>query len=124
MNVTDLWTFLPIGYLATIAVEMPILWWGLSRRHPGKDRLIAGMWLTACTYPIVVLVLPALMTPEYSRAAYLAVAETFAPAAECGLFWLAYTRELPPAAGAMRRDCLAIVAANLASFGLGYAWTG
>jgi hypothetical protein len=119
MTDAELWTFLPFGYIATIAVELPILWWGLSRRHPSRDRLIAGLWLTACTYPIVILVLPALMLPEFSRTAYLAVAETFAPVAECVLFWLAYIRRLPPDRISTRRDFMAIVAANLASFGFG-----
>ena len=85
--------FLPRGFLLTIAIEIPILLAGLSRRHPLGDRLIAGIWLTACTYPIVVLVLPALMLSDGSWGTYLWVAETFAPLAECGLFWLAYVRE-------------------------------
>ena len=43
------------------------------------------LWLTACTCPVVVLVLPVL--PEgATRAAYLLAAELFAPAAECLLF--------------------------------------
>jgi hypothetical protein len=61
------------------------------------------------------------------RVTYLAIAETFAPAAECGLFYLAYIRGRPApdrelAAFERRatlRDFVAITAANLASFGAG-----
>lgn len=109
--VRSLWTFLPFGYLITVLVETPILIVGLSRAHPFSRRVIAGFWLTACTYPIVVLVLP-LMLVQYSRGFYLLVAEIFAPVAECLLFWLAFgTRG--------RRDFATIVIANLASFGVG-----
>src|SRR5438067_2178962 len=85
------WLFMLIGYPVTIAIETPILMLGLSPRHPMSRRLFAGIWLTACTYPIVVLVLPPLLGqgPE-DRTRYLLVAETFAPVAECALFWLAF----------------------------------
>src|SRR5215210_4740072 len=89
MGTEDLWRFLPIGYLLTVAVETPVLLLLLSPRHPTRRRLFAGLWLTACTYPVVVLVLPVLFGGA-PRAAYLAVAEVFAPAAECALFWLAF----------------------------------
>ena len=111
MNPATLWTFLPLGYLFTIAIETPILVVGLSPRHSLRERLFAGLWLTGCTYPIVVLVMP-LLFPE-SRYVYLAVAETFAPVAECALFRLAF------GSAASWRDYVAIVAANLASFGAG-----
>src|SRR5215467_13015731 len=81
MSPADLWRFLLIGYPFTILIETPILFIGLSRRHSIKRRLFAGVWLTACTYPIVVLVMPLLLA-NASRAIYLSVAETFAPVAE------------------------------------------
>lgn len=105
-----------LGYLLTVAVETAVLLAGLARRHPLRVKLFAGAWLSACTYPVVWLVLPPLI-PE--RWLYLLVAETFAPAAECGLFWLAFVRGLPPDRRATRRDMLTIIAANLASFGVG-----
>lgn len=112
MDPAQLWSFLIPGYLLTIAIETPVLLVGLSPRHGLARRLFAGVWLTACTYPIVVLVLPLLLEP---RGLYLLVAETFAPAAECGLFWLAFgTTDR-----STWRDCTAIVLANLASFGIG-----
>jgi hypothetical protein len=107
------------GYLLTISVETPVLLVGLSRRHPVRHRLFAGVWLTACTYPVVWLVLPPLMDPGTQRTLYLAVAETFAPAAECLLFWLAFGRAEPRSRGATLQDMAVIVLANLLSFGLG-----
>ena len=128
MNDAELWRFLPLGYLFTVALETPVLLFGLSSRHPLRRRLFAGLWLTACTYPVVVLVLPPLFA-DSMRAAYLAVAETFAPAAECALFWLAYGREETAGGRSLVRDFAAITAANLLSFLAGeaagaYEWFG
>lgn len=119
MSTDELWAFLPVGYLLTVAIEVPLLLVGLSKRHTVRERLLAGLWLTACTYPIVVVVLPTLMWSRYSETAYLWVAETFAPAAECGLFWLGFVRGKPKSLGATCRDFTAIVVANLASFAFG-----
>jgi hypothetical protein len=125
----DLWRFLPVGYLLTILVETPILLAGLSRRHPARQRLAAGVWLTACTYPVVVLVLPILIPIERLSTLYLVVAETFAPLAECALFWGAFGSGREWGRPSMWRDFAAITVANLISFGLGelfyaYGWTG
>jgi hypothetical protein len=128
LPIADLWRFLPIGYLFTIAIETPVLLFGLSRKVTVRQRLWLGVWLTACTYPIVVLVLPAIFY-DTSRAAYLFVAETFAPVAECALFWLAYRKSEILNSTDWIRCFLVIVIANLASFGAGevlnyYAWFG
>lgn len=128
MSPTELWIFLPIGYLLTVLIETPILLIGLSPRHPVKRKLFAGIWLTACTYPIVVLVLPLLFSPE-SRVSYLLVAEIFAPVAECILFWITFGQDEFLGKRSMWRDFTAIIVANLASFGLGellnaWAWFG
>lgn len=125
MSTEDLWLFLPLGYLFTVAVETPVLLLLLSPRHPVRRRLFAGLWLTACTYPVVVLVLPTLFAGA-SRAAYLLVAEIFAPAAECVLFYFAFSGGDSRSA---RRDCAAIAVANLLSFLAGevlnaYGWFG
>lgn len=102
--------FLPIGYALSVAVETPVLMWGLSARHSLRVRLFAGLWLTACTYPIVVLTLPALTTRFY-----VPVAEVFAAATECVLFTtLVDTWEW--------RDMVTIVTANLTSFAAGELW--
>lgn len=118
MSPNELWIFLPFGYLLTIIVETPILLIGLSRRHSLERRLLAGVWLTACTYPIVTLVLPLLFAPD-QRVFYLLVAETFAPVAECVLFWLAFGNAEEEGTGGMWRDFLAIIIANIASFAIG-----
>ena len=128
MSPIELWHFLPLGYLLSILIETPVLLVGLSAQHPMRRRLLAGIWLTACTYPIVTLVLP-LVFVKSSRAVYLIVAETFAPVAECVLFWLAFGNEAEVGKASMWRDFAAIVIANLASFGGGevlnfYHWFG
>ena len=124
----DLWLFLPVGYLLTILIETPILFLGLSPRLSARQKLLCGIWLTACTYPVVVLVLPALFFGE-PRWQYLAVAETFAPLAECVTFWLAFRSKRLLANADWTRSFTAIVIANLASFGAGevlnyYGWFG
>ena len=105
-----------VGYLLTVVVETGVLLVGLSRRHPVRARLFAGAWLTACTYPVVWLVLPEMFEQRWL---FLLVAETFAPIAECALFWFAFLRDTPPDRRATRRDFVAIVVANLCSFGVG-----
>ena len=112
-----------VCYLVTIAVEAVVLVALLSRRHPLRVRLFAGAWLTACTYPVVWLVLPPLFDGE-PRWVYLLVAEAFAPAAECAIFWYAFVRPLPPDRGSTLRDLGAVTLANLCSFGLGEVLIG
>jgi hypothetical protein len=104
------------GYVVTAAIETAALLAGLSRRHPVRVRLFAGVWLSACTYPVVWLVLPFFFQERWL---YLLVAETFAPAAECLLFWLAFLRGRPSDARATARDFVIIILANLISFGIG-----
>lgn len=106
-------------YLITIAVESAVLIVGLSRRHSFRSKCIAGLWLTACTYPVVWLVLPRFFPGPDERWLYLLVAEAFAPIAECILFQLAFLHGLPSNRRLFARDMLAIIAANFASFGVG-----
>lgn len=123
----ELWFFLPIGYALTILLETPVLLVGLSPAHSWQRRIFAGCWLTAVTYPIVILVLPILVQsrfadPAVGRIAYLAVAETFAPLAECCLFWFAFypaakgDDSAPSPRPNFFQDMATIVAANLFSF--------
>ena len=114
---TAAWQFLPWGYLLTVLIEVPVLLVDLSPRFELRDRFIAGLWLTACTYPIVVLVLPPLVWQPLGRGWYLLVAETFAPLAECVLLRAAYGRA-PDRISAVR-DYSTIIFANLLSFVLG-----
>lgn len=114
----ELWRLLPWGYLLTIVLETPVLLFGLSARHSWQRRLFAGAWLTACTYPIVGILLPLTVWQWWGHVAYLVIAETFAPAAECAIFLLAYPRNAE-APNTMLRDCATIVVANLVSFIVG-----
>jgi hypothetical protein len=102
-DASALWSFLPWGYLCTVVVELPVL--------------VAGLALTAFTYPIVICVLPPLVWEPWGRGWYLVVAETFAPLAECLLFRLVWGPA--PDRRSAARDAGAIVLANLLSFGLG-----
>ncbi|MDX1929129.1 MAG: hypothetical protein SFV81_21555 [Pirellulaceae bacterium] len=115
--VGDLWRFLPRGYLLTVLIESPFLWLLLPKLKLSQ-RFWLGLWLTACTYPIVVLVMPTAMD-GVSRGVYLLVAETFAPLAECCLFWLSIRGQNE----FTRKDWLisfaTITLANLASFAIG-----
>jgi len=115
----DLWTFLPLGYAFTILIETPIIMLLLSGAHPLRRRVLCGVWLTAFTYPIVILVLPTIMN-GFSYSAYLWVAEIFAPMAEVLLFGLAFWNRSIPTIFKLR-DAAAIGLANLASFGIGWA---
>lgn len=124
----DLWLFLPVGYLFTILIETPILFLGLPATLTRQQKLMCGIWLTACTYPVVVLVLPAIFF-GMARWQYLAVAETFAPVAECLIFWLAFRRKSLLDTTDWIRSFAAIVIANLASFAAGeilnyFGWFG
>jgi hypothetical protein len=128
LPLSQLWYFLPFGYLVTILIETPVLMLGLPPVVKLTQRIRCGIWLTACTYPIVVLVMPAIFF-DYSRTLYLAVAETFAPLAECILFWMAFRKTPGFTASAWVRSFVVITLANLASFGLGevlnaYGWFG
>jgi hypothetical protein len=116
MGTSGLWAGFLIGYLFSITVETPILFIGLSARHSWRRRLFVGVWLTACTYPVVVLVLPFSFR---SKPIYVIVAESFAPVAECALFWLAFGEGEWDRSPWPWRDFAVILLANLTSFGLG-----
>src|SRR5580658_7340331 len=94
-----------LRYLLTIAVETTVLLVFLSPRHTILIKLFAGVWLSSCTYPIVWLVFPPMFSERWL---YLLVSETFAPFAECVLFWWAFMRGLPANHGSMIRDLAAI----------------
>ena len=110
MSPNELWRSYP-RLPADVLIETPILCVGLSPRHPLRRKLLAGVWLTACTYPVVTLVLPLMFAPD-QRFLYLLVAETFAPVAECALFWLTFGKA-EHGTRAMWRDFIAIILATL-----------
>ena len=110
------WIMLIVGYLFTITIETPILCVGLSPEHPLSRRIFAGLWLTACTYPLVILVAPVFFDPTKERGLYLLIAESIAHLGECALFYAAFGPLKQ-----MWRDTSVVFGANLASFGLGEA---
>ena len=109
--------FLICGYLATVAIETPVLCVGMDRQIPVPLRLQAGLLLTALTYPVVVILLPFLMAGVFSRPVYLLVAEVFAPAVEILFFRFLTARRL---AAAFDRNDVVIIVANLLSFTAGH----
>jgi hypothetical protein len=124
MDPEPLWLLLLAGYSLTVLIEAPVLAIGLSAQHTLVTRLFAGFWLTACSYPLVILVLPAFIDPLRQRFAYLAVAETLAPVIECLLFWMAFGASGVDARLSRWRDTLVITLANLLSFAAGEGLSG
>ncbi len=105
-----------IFYALTVVCETPVLLIGLSRRHSIPARIFAGIWLNACSYPVVFFVFQAAFA---NYVIFLTVSEIFAPVSECLLFWLAFIRGRPPDRTATIRDMIVVVLANLTSFGVG-----
>ena len=106
------------SYLMTIAIETPVLVVGLAKPHRLWVRLVAGVGLTACTYPLLWLALPAVIALD-RRGLFLAVGETLVPVAECAIFFLVFELGRGYSWRVLRRDWITIVLANLASFGIG-----
>lgn len=120
MSIGTLWLLLICGYLVTTLIEIPILILGLPTKFAVKDTIVNGLLLTAITYPVVVLVLPAIFTGMgiENRVLFLAVAESFAPITE--VLFFRYLIDQPLAAR-LDREAAVIVVANLTSFLLGEA---
>ncbi len=112
---TELWFLLGAGYCLTILIEIPILCFGLSAKYSLRERVVSGVWLTAFTYPCVVLVFPALLSLAgiRSHGVYLLIAETYAPLAEIQLFRYLQRQPLWQRPD---RDAGIILLANLCSF--------
>ncbi|MGD9684102.1 MAG: hypothetical protein AB7W16_23295 [Candidatus Obscuribacterales bacterium] len=107
------------GYVLTVIFETAVLLLGLSRQHSIKRRLIAGVWLSAASYPFVIFLFPRLINPIELETVYRVVSETFAPLFECFLFWLVYYRLKEAPSDGLLRDMSTIVIANLFSYGMG-----
>lgn len=109
-----------LGYLLTVLIEIPVLLVGLSGKYAVTETISNGLLLTAITYPVVVMVLPAIFTGMgiENRILFLAVAESFAPITEVLFFRYLIDR---PFAGRLDRDAAVIVIANLTSFLIGEA---
>jgi hypothetical protein len=107
------------GYLLSVALETPVLLVGLSRWHSLRRKLFAGFWLTALSYPVVTIAFPRLIDPMINPLGFTVLAEVFAPAIECAAFWYAYQFRKQNTTISWRRDCIAIIMANLFSFAVG-----
>ena len=120
MSIGTLWLLLVFGYCLTVLIEIPILIVGLSRKYGVTETIVNGLLLTAITYPVVVMVLPAIFTGMgiENRTLFLAIAESFAPVTEVLFFRYLIDQ---PLTGRLDRDGAVIVIANLTSFLLGEA---
>ncbi len=107
------------GFGLSVLIETPVLVFCLSERHSLRDKLFAGVWLTACSYPVVAWVIPSFINPVAHKVEYLLVAETFAPLVECLLFWIAFGKKEEFGQPTFYRDMIAVILANLSSFVLG-----
>ncbi len=107
----------------TVLLEGVVLWFALSPAHSSGVRLLAAVWLSTCTLPLVQFVFPLLSLVGWPRWVWVSSAELFAPVAECLLFrqLVATTSGPSPSRSATWRDNAAIVAANLFSFTTGEA---
>ena len=120
----EVWThsgilqFLVLGYFATVAVEIPILFFGLSARYSPREKIIWGLLLTAFTYPIVILVIPGILTIAeiQNRLIYVTWAESYAAVVEVMFFRYLAGRQI---LSRPDRDAVVVVLANLCSFGIG-----
>ena len=119
MNPSELFLFFLLGYIATVVIEVPVLMTGLASKHSLWEKFMCGLLLTAFTYPIVVLVLPATVLPRWGQIMYLVIAETYAPLAEVLFFRFMTNQQL---LAMPDRDAVVITIANLLSFALGAAF--
>jgi hypothetical protein len=103
----------------TVLVEGAVLWFALDPIHDRRTKLLAAWWLSTCTLPIVQFVFPLLSLVGWPRWAWVTCAEIFAPAAECAMFAALVSSQSGGTRRASMRDMLAIILANLASFGFG-----
>ncbi|WP_291988558.1 hypothetical protein [Luteitalea sp.] len=117
-----LWRWVPLGFVLTVALELPVLLvglspWGRSRwraapPHPTVgQRGAAAVWLTAVTYPIVAVALPLVLWPRAPYAIYVGVAEAFAITGECLLYRKVW--------GGTRSDLVVVAMANVVSATVG-----
>ncbi|MFN8636258.1 MAG: hypothetical protein U0893_20610 [Chloroflexota bacterium] len=100
--------------LLTLAIEAPIVAYGLARWYRVRTALgiVLGLVASLVTHPVVWFVLPPLLVPWVGIFGYLLGAEAFAWLVEAAVFWLALRRDWP---GLL----LVSLCANLASFTVG-----
>jgi len=113
VNTTAMLLFLASGYLATVAIEAPLLVAFLPSRYSLRTRIGCGFWLTACTYPVVVLVMPNIANGPFSWSVTLLVTEIWVALTEVALLRAVAGRRL---LASFRREDGVVIVANLASF--------
>ena len=113
MNTTATLLFLAFGYLATVAIEAPLLVAFLPSHYSLRTRIGCGFWLTACTYPVVVLVIPNIAYGPFTWPVALLVTEIWVALTEVALLRAVSGRRL---FASFRREDWVVVLANLASF--------
>lgn len=111
------WTRIALsGYMLTVLLETPVLYWGLSSRYTANEKLLAGALLTACSYPFVAVVFPLLINPFENYTNYIIVSEVFAPLSECIIFAFLFQRSKKLSRKWQTTDWAVIVLANLVSY--------
>lgn len=101
-----------VGYILSVIIEVPVLILGLSNSYKLKEKIVAGFWLTACTYPSVCWVFPSFIPDAMILNV---VREAFAALGECLLFWIAFVK-LTDLTSLVKRDLLVVGIANILSF--------
>lgn len=104
------------GYTLGVLVETPVLLLALSPPHSWRRRVFAGLWLTACTYPLLLVVLPVFIDPRTAWRTYILVGEVGVTAIESVLFYLAFNQGAGHPHRWIARDVAAVVLANVASY--------
>ncbi len=97
-------------------IETPVLFICLGKRYTTKQKLLAGLLLTACSYPFVVFIFPLIWDPYKQFSIYAFVSEAFAPLSECFVFYLLFQRVKQQSQREKVKDYLAVLFANLMSF--------
>ena len=105
-----------LGYLLTISLEMPVLLVGLGQRYSVKERLLAGILLTTCSYPFITILFPLIWNPYRQYRTYITVSEIFAPLCECLVFAFFFQRRKCLSLKQRSLDFVVIILANLLSF--------
>jgi hypothetical protein len=109
------------AFLITVAVETPVVLWLLRGGGTSRPRLVVlGIFANLATHPVVWFVIQQLIWPDTPE--YVAVAETWAIAAEAAFWWIVIPGLRPGRALAVA------VLANACSYGTGLAvaavWPG
>jgi hypothetical protein len=127
-NTQIVWRVLLLGYCLFVAIELPIFLLALSARNDRRQRIFSALWLTACSFPLVILVMPAFIDmfvpKDWHGPVNTMQIALITPIVECLLFWM-LTRPLdepnsPQVSQAeWIHDLFVIVFANVLSF---FAW--